>query len=143
MNMPISAKPPLLAIGISPERYSHRLIKETREFVVNVPPKDLVKQVVFCGSVSGREHDKFEGAGLTPIQASKVKPPLIKECVSHLECKLVAEYRCGDHTLFVGEVVAAHVNEGYLKEGELDVLKAQPISHRGRYYFTPRLIFEA
>jgi len=143
MNMPISAKPPLLVIGVSPKRYSHQLIKETGEFVVNVPPKNLVKQVVFCGTVSGREHNKFKETGLTPISASRVKPPLIMECISHLECKVVADYKCGDHALFLGEVVAAHINEEYLKEGELDVLKAQPISHRGRCYFAPNLIFEA
>ncbi|KYH42465.1 MAG: protein of DIM6/NTAB family [Candidatus Bathyarchaeota archaeon B63] len=143
MNMPISAKPPLIAIGVSPRRYSHRLIEETGEFVVNVPPKGLVKQVILCGTISGREHEKFEEAGLTPIAASKVKPPLIKECISHMECRVAAEYKCGDHTLFIGEVVATHINEGYLKGGELDVLKAEPPSHRGRYYFTPHLIFKA
>ena len=142
MYMPISSNPPLLTIGVSPRRHSHRLIKEMREFVVNVPPNDLVKQVVLCGSVSGRDHNKFEEAGLTPIPASKVKSPLIKECVSNLECKVVASYECGDHTLFVGEVVAAHVDEGMLKE-TLDVLKAQPISHRGNCYFTPKLIYKA
>lgn len=143
MNMHISAKPPLLVIGVSPKRCSHRLLKETGEFVVNVPSKDLVKQVIFCGTVSGRDHNKFKEAGLTPIPASKVKPPLIKECISHIECKVVADYKCGDHTLFLGKVVAAHINEGYLREGELDVLKAQPLSRRGRYYFTPHLIFNA
>lgn len=142
MYMPISSNPPLLTIGVSPKRYSYGLIKETREFVVNVPSKDLVKQAVFCGSVSGRDHNKFEEAGLNPIPASKVKPPLIKECVSNLECKVVASYECGDHTLFVGEVVAAHVDEGMLKE-TLDVLKAQPISHKGDRYFTPKLIYKA
>lgn len=142
MYMPISSNPPLLTIGVSPKRYSHGLIKETREFVVNVPSKDLVKQSVLCGSVSGRDHNKFEEAGLTPIPASKVKPPSIKECVSNLECKVVASYECGDHTLFVGEVVAAHADEGMLKE-TLDVLKAQPISHKGDCYFTPKLIHKA
>jgi len=142
MYMPISSNPPLLTIGVSPRRHSHRLIEETKEFVVNVPSKGLVRQTVFCGEVSGRDHDKFEEAGLTPIPASKVKPPLIKECVSNLECKVVASYECGDHTLFVGEVVAAHVDEGMLKE-TLDVLRAQPISHKGNCYFIPKLIYKA
>ena len=142
MYMPISSNPPLLAIGVSPRRHSHRLIEEMKEFVVNVPSKDLVKQTVFCGEVSGRDRDKFREAGLTPISASMVKPPLIGECVSNLECKVVASYGCGDHTLFVGEVVAAHVDEHTLKE-TLDVLKAQPISHKGEYYFTPKLIYKS
>ena len=140
--MPISHSPPLITIGVSPRRYSHKLIEETREFVVNVPNQDLVEQTDFCGSASGRETDKFEETKLTPAPADKVKPPLIEECVSNLECKVVASYECGDHTLYVGEVVAAHVAEGMLKE-TLDVAKAKTLSHKGAYYFIPEQIYKA
>ena len=142
MYMPISFNPPLVVIGVSPRRYSHKLIMDTGEFVVNVPTRDIVKQTIYCGTVSGREHDKFEETGLTPIPASRVKPPLIKECVSCLECKVVAHYTCGDHTLFVGEILAAHVKKGMMKE-TLDIPKAQTISHKGPYYFVPHLIYKA
>jgi flavin reductase (DIM6/NTAB) family NADH-FMN oxidoreductase RutF len=74
MYMPVSSSPPLVAIAVSPKRYSHQLIAETGEFVVNVPTKEIVKQTILCGTVSGREHDKFVEAGLHPMQASKVKP---------------------------------------------------------------------
>lgn len=141
MYMPISHNPPLVTIGVSPRRYSHKLIEETREFVVNVPSQDLVEQTVFCGSASGRNVDKFKEASLTPAPAQKVKPPLIKECVSNVECKVVASYECGDHTLYVGEVIAAHVNEGMLKE-TLNVAKARTISHKGDYYFIPQQIYK-
>jgi len=141
MYMPISHEPPLIVIGVSPRRYSHQLIIETAQFVVNVPTEDIVEQTVFCGTVSGRTHDKFKEAGLTPVPANMVKPPLIKECVSSLECKVTAKYTCGDHTLFVGEVVAAHVKKGMLKD-TLDALKAQTISHKGPYYFVPKLIYQ-
>jgi len=141
MYMPISSSPPLVAIGVSPRRYSHGLISETGEFIVNVPTKEIVKEVIYCGSVSGREHDKFKETGLTPIPASLVKPPMIKECVSNIECRVAASYTCGDHTLFLGEVVSAHVKEGLLKE-TLDVLTAQTISHKGPYYFAPELIYK-
>jgi len=139
MYMSISNTPPMIVIGVSPRRYSHQLIEATGEFVINVPSKDLVEQAEVCGSVSGRNHDKFEEAKMTPMPARVVKPPLIMECVSHLECKVVASYVCGDHTLFVGEVVAAHVDEGLLKE-TLDVLEAKTISHKGGIYFIPKVV---
>ena len=101
MYMPISSRPPPIAIGVSPRRYSHKLISETGPFVVNVPTKEVVKEVIHCGSVSGRERDMFKETRLTAIPASTVKPPLIKECVSNLECRLVASYECGDHTLLL------------------------------------------
>lgn len=142
MYMPISTKPPLLAIGVSPRRYSHRLIKDAGEFVINVPPMRLIRQVVVCGEASGRDGDKFRLTGLTPRPAKKVRPPLIEECVSHLECKVVRSYRAGDHTLFIGRVVAAKVEDGMM-DNVLDVTKAKTIMHKGGRYFTPKLFYKA
>jgi len=142
MYMPISTKPPLLAIGVSPRRYSHRLIKDAGEFVINVPPMRLIRQVVLCGESSGRDRDKFKLTGLTPKPSKKVRPPLIEECVSHLECKVVRSYRAGDHTLFLGRVVGAKVEDGMMDDA-LDVMKAKTIIHKGGSYFTPKLFYRA
>ena len=110
--MPVSGNPPLVAISVSPRRHSHALIEETKEFVVNIPTMDILDKTVFCGTTSGRKHDKFKETGLTPLPGKKVKVPLIKECVGHLECKLHSQFTAGDHTIFVGEIVEAHVNKG-------------------------------
>jgi flavin reductase (DIM6/NTAB) family NADH-FMN oxidoreductase RutF len=142
MYMPISHNPPLVAIGVSPKRYSHKLIQKTKEFVINVPSKDLVKQTILCGSVSGRKIDKIKETKLTLKPAKKVKPLLINECISNLECKNVASYLCGDHTLFIGEVIAAHVEKELLKK-TLDIVKAKTLSHKGGHYFIPKFIYEA
>lgn len=136
MYMPISFDPPLVCIGISPKRHSHRLIEETGEFVVNVPSIDLEEEMHFCGTKSGRDYDKFKETGLTPVPASKVRPPLIKECYGHLECKVVQSYVCGDHTLFVGEVIAARADDDVLDGERLDVLKARPIVQKNHIYYT-------
>ena len=139
MYMSISRNPPLIAIGISPKRYSHKIIKETKEFVINVPSKNLIKETIFCGQVSGKNHDKFVSTKLKIIPGDIVKPPLIADCFSHLECKVVANYVCGDHTLFVGEVVVAKVNDGVFRE-TLDILKVNPLIYKGNKYFIPQLI---
>jgi flavin reductase (DIM6/NTAB) family NADH-FMN oxidoreductase RutF len=136
MYMPISHDPRLVCIGVSPKRYSHHLIAESGEFVVNIPSLDLEEEIVFCGTKSGREVDKFIETGLTPIPAKMVNPPLIKECFGHLECKVVQTYTCGDHTLFVGKVVAASVDEDVLTEGNLDLIKAKPIVQKNHVYYT-------
>ena len=86
--IPTSINPPLVAVSIAPKRHSHILIEETKEFVINIPTVKILKETLFCGRVSGRGHDKFKEAGFTPLPAKKVKPPIIKECVAHLECKL-------------------------------------------------------
>jgi flavin reductase (DIM6/NTAB) family NADH-FMN oxidoreductase RutF len=136
--MPTSFDPPLIAISVGERRYSHELIEGCGEFVVNIPPQAILKKVQLCGKRSGRTVNKFAEAGLTSLASKKVKPPKIKECVAHLECKLVGKLRTGDHTIFVGEVVAASADERAFNEGEkimaLEIFK--PIFHLGGPYFS-------
>jgi flavin reductase (DIM6/NTAB) family NADH-FMN oxidoreductase RutF len=120
----------MVVISIAPKRCSHRLIEETGEFVLNVPTMKLAKKSLFCGRTSGNKVDKFKETKLTPIAAKKVKSPMIKECVAHLECKLVQKITTGDHTLFVGEVVAAYVNKGVFTE-TFNAEKVKPLFHMG------------
>jgi flavin reductase (DIM6/NTAB) family NADH-FMN oxidoreductase RutF len=136
MYMPLSHTPPLVCIGIAPRRYSHDLIARSGEFVVNIPSIDLVHEMHFCGTKSGRDLDKFTATALTPIPARTVGSPLINECIGHLECRVVQTHSCGDHTLFVGKVLAASVDESVLTDGNFDPLKAKPIVQKNHIYFT-------
>ena len=128
--MPTSINPPLVAISIAPKRHSHKLIEETKEFVVNIPPVKILKETLFCGRRSGRNYDKFKEAGLTPSPAKKVKPPIIKECVAHLECKLHSQFSAGDHTIFVGEIVEAYADKEVFTN-KYDLEKVKMIFHLG------------
>ena len=125
---PVSFDPPLVAISISPERHSYGMIRETGEFVINIPTMDLVKETLFCGRRSGKQHDKFKETGLTPLPSKRVKPPIIKECVAHVECKLLKQMTVGDHEILVGEVLAAYANEGFFNDG-YNLHKVSPIFH--------------
>jgi flavin reductase (DIM6/NTAB) family NADH-FMN oxidoreductase RutF len=129
--MPISRHPPLLLIGIAPQRYSHTLIIELKEFVVNLPTMDIIKETLFCGRRTGRKHDKFAETGLTPMPAKMVRPPIIKECVAHLECKLHQQIAMGNYTLFVGKVLTAYVNEGVFLNRKFNLEKVKLIYHMG------------
>lgn len=128
--MPTSINPPLVAISIAPKRYSHTLIEQTREFVVNIPTMKILKETLFCGRRSGRNYNKFKEAGLTPLPAKRVKPSIIKECVAHLECKLRSQFSAGDHTIFVGEIVEAYANKEVFTN-KYDLEKAKMIFHLG------------
>lgn len=129
-SMPTSFDPPLVAISVSPKRYSHKLIEQTGEFVVNVPTIEIARKTLFCGRVSGRKRDKFKEAPLTALPAKKVQAPLIAECVANLECKLVQKVVTGDHTVFIGEIVAAHVNEGVFDD-KFSISKVHLVYHLG------------
>lgn len=129
-SMPASILPPMVAIGIAPGRYSHQLIEETKEFVVNIPTMDFLKETLLCGRITGREYDKFKEARLTPLPAKMVQPPIIKECVAHLECKLRQQISTGDHTIFIGDVLMTYANEGVFVR-RLDLKRVKPIYHMG------------
>jgi len=128
--------PPTIGIAIRPGRYSYKLIKETQEFVVNIPNLDLVKETDLCGIISGKDKDKFKETGLTKVSASRVKPPLIKECPVNIECKLKQILNLGAHDLFLGEVVAVHYDEEILDEnGNVDYGRARPfVFNQGEYW---------
>lgn len=126
----ISVKQPVIVgIAIRPVTYSHFLIRNSGEFVVNLTTAELVEKVDRCGNSSGKGGiDKFKEFGLTPLPSKHVKPPLIEECVVNLECKVKDFQTIGDHDLFFGEVVAMHIDEdktddqGKIKWDQIDLL---------------------
>jgi len=116
---------PIFVVYVRPSRYTYRLIEQTNAFTVNVPTPKLQEAVSFCGSVSGREHDKFKEMGLTAVAAKHVPAPLIEECPIQFECVVVHKndvipkelteeiqagaYPKGDfHRCYFGEILACY-----------------------------------
>lgn len=138
----IASDPPMLSISVSPLRYSHRIIHETREFVVNLPTERLVWATDWCGVKSGRDHDKFATLGLTAAPAQKVKAPLIAECPVNIECKVTQIVNLGSHDLFIAKVEAVDVDEELLTTGgRLNLTKAGLFAYvHGEYWNLKRPI---
>ncbi len=135
--IPVSIKPSLLCMSIGPTRYSYGLIQNTGEFVVNVASYEIVQQALYCGRRSGRQVDKFAVTGLTPMPAQYVQPPIIAECLAHLECRLEKVVEAGDHNLVIGKVLAAYARQDVLRDdGLYDLTRAHPLFHVGRNRFT-------
>jgi len=132
----VCSKPPILSISIRPSRYSHKIISQAGDFVINIPSQDLLKEVDLCGVVSGRDKDKFELCKLTKIGSSVVHSPMLKECPVNIECKLINTLNLGTHDMFMGMVVKVHADESVLdEEGNMDYSKAGPIVYnRGEYW---------
>jgi flavin reductase (DIM6/NTAB) family NADH-FMN oxidoreductase RutF len=120
----VCSEPPMVGISIRKSRFSHGIVKESKEFVINVPMRKILKETDFCGTKSGRNVDKFAETKLTPIKSSKVNAPLIKECPVNLECVVKQILELGTHDLFIGEIVETHIDSEYLdKSGNPDVGK--------------------
>lgn len=136
-HMPTSHLPMLVCISCANKHHSKRLISESGEFAVNIPTIDLLSEVVLCGTKSGRDIDKFKEAKFTQQPAQKIKPPLIKECIGHIECKVINTVPSGDHTIFIGEVIAAQAQQDIFDEcWKVDDKKAKLIYHLGGKFFT-------
>lgn len=140
-TLPVSFKPPLLAVSVSPRRFSYELIKAQGEFVINVPTSKLLDKVVLCGYTTGRDVDKFRQLGLTPGKAKAVDVPIVEECIAHLECKVFKEVEAGDHCLFIGEVVAAYADQDLLAVDDdgiplWNLERADVLLHVGGGFFT-------
>ena len=114
-----------ISIGSGPEetgpiayRQTYPFIKETREFAVNVPSKELAQAVVQIGTTHSGEVDKYKETGLTPLESKRIGPHLIGECIVNVECKVIQELVTGDHTIFVGEPLTILYNEDVFVDGK-------------------------
>lgn len=133
----INSNPPMVSISIRKERYSHALIKETGDFVINLTTRGLAFATDFCGVKSGRDIDKFEAMKLTAEKASIVSAPMIKESPLNMECIVKQVIELGSHDMFIAEVVATNVKEELLDEkGKLDLKKADLICYSHGEYFS-------
>ena len=111
--------PAIIGIALRKATYTHGLISKTMEFTVNFPTSAIIEIVDLIGTVSGRNGlDKFAEYGLTALKSDEVIPPIIDECPVNLECKALSITEVGDHDLFLGEVVAMHVDSDKLGENQ-------------------------
>ena len=108
---PLSFDPPLIGLAVHPSRHTHDMIKHSEEFALNVPSRELLHHCQYLGSMSGRDADKLELTKLPTFRARKVDAPLLEGCVGYIECGVEDALTLGDHTLFVGKVVAAQVEK--------------------------------
>lgn len=129
--MTSSASPPMIALAVAPQRYTHYNIKTREEFVVNLPTLGILDELWFCGTNTGEEVDKFDATGLTTGPSEVVEVPRVEECVTHLECRLNDSMETGDHTVFVGEVVHAVAEDAVIANGHLDLSVIKPLLHVG------------
>lgn len=132
----INTKPPMLYISIRPERLSYEYIKETMEFVVNLPGSNLVKAVDYCGVRSGKRNDKIKELGFTLSESSNISVPYIDECPINIECKVKDIIPLGTHDMFIAEVVGSHINEDLFDEdGKIHFENANMMAYCHGEYF--------
>ncbi len=135
-QMPVSKSPGLIALSIFNKGYSLELIKKSKIFCINLPDSSLLNKVRFCGSHSGRDINKFNATGLTPLKCKEINTFFIDECVAHIECSLSEVFDSGDHKIVIGKVVSSYIDELlFNKNCVIDLNRIQLIHHLGGNHF--------
>ncbi len=117
----VNSSPPMISAAIRSNRHSYKMIQESGEFTVNIPSAEQVEIADVCGTLSGKELDKFARFELTAMKGMLKNAPMIEECPISMECLLRKSLDLGSHTLFIGEVVSSYVDERVLdQKGKID-----------------------
>lgn len=133
---PLSIRPPLVGVCINQAHFTAELVKRSEQFGLSIPSFELLQQVQYCGSVSGRDVDKWAQTGLRQAEPHEIEVPLIEECIAHLECGVVRAVDITDHTLFIGQVLYAAAEEGIFSDRWLlEGRDAKPIHHLGGFWY--------
>lgn len=133
----ICSDPAMVSISVRPERYSHSIIEETGEFVINLVTNDLTYATDYCGVKSGRDVDKFKEMKLTPLPSQHIDAVGIEESPVNIECKVVDIKRLGSHDMFIAEVVGVTVDEKYMDEkNKFNLNDSELIAYSHGEYFT-------
>ena len=133
----VNSEPPMVSVSIRKSRYSHKLISETGEFVINLVSKSLCKPCDYCGVRSGADEDKFAKCGLTPVKAEGLEYAYaIKEAPVSISCKVKSVTELGSHDMFIGEIVAVTA-DSYLTDdkGRLCLDNAKLVAYNHGEYF--------
>ena len=132
----VCSDPAMTYISVRPSRYSHELIRENGEFVINLTTAKMLKAADFCGVKSGRDTDKFTETGLTLQPCQKVKVPMIEQSPLSLECRVTEIKTLGSHDMFLAQIVGVNVEDELLgRDGTFELEKSGLIAFcHGGYY---------
>jgi len=109
-TMIVSGEPPMMAIAVAKTHYSVEAITHSRCFTIAFPSSDMAEAALFFGSNSGRDIDKFAEFDCATEPAKEIDSLLLADAVANFECTFESQMVAGDHFIFVGKIVASHVN---------------------------------
>jgi flavin reductase (DIM6/NTAB) family NADH-FMN oxidoreductase RutF len=109
-TMIVSGVPPMMAIAVAKTHYSVETITHSKCFTIAFPSSEMADAALFFGSKSGRNTDKFAQFNCKLSPAKKIDSVLLADAVANFECVLESQTPVGDHIIFVGRIVASHIN---------------------------------
>ena len=141
-HMMLGFEPTTVGCYIWDQNDSREMIRRSKQCVINLPTAEMVDTVIDIGNSHARELsvDKFEQFKLTAVDATKVKAPMIGQCYANFECELADSKLLGRYSLFVFEVVRAHVaprpkypTTMHYRGGGVFMFSGKNVSYRKRF----------
>lgn len=139
----ICTNPPMCYISVRKERHSYELIRRSGEFAINITTEAMARATDWCGVRSGRDNNKWEAIGLTPMPTEHISAPIVGESPLSICCRLREVKELGSHDMFIADVVGIEADERYIdpETGKFSLDKARPIVYsHGEYYTLGELI---
>lgn len=132
----VCTRPPMTYISVRPERYSHDIIADSGEFVINLTTSAMCRETDLCGVKSGKDTDKFKLCGFHTAPAQKIAAPIIEECPINLECRVTESKLLGSHTMFLAEIIGINVDERFIdSKGKLNLQQCGLMAYAHGEYF--------
>lgn len=109
--MPVSLKPPMVAVALNNNSQSLDLLSHSKEFTLCSMPEKSKETAALIGATTGRLIDKVDEYNIALVKSRLVDAPLLKEALGSVECRVVQISSAGDHSVVIGEVVETHYPE--------------------------------
>lgn len=139
----VCTNPPMCYISVRKERHSYDIIRRTGEFAINLTTEALARATDWCGVRSGRDNNKWQTTGLTPMENEYISAPIIAESPLSICCKVRQIIELGSHDMFLADVVGILADKRYIdpETGKFSLDSAKPIVYsHGEYYTLGELI---
>lgn len=132
------SNPPCVAISVRKATHTYHALVEREAFTVNLGTEDFAGEASYFGKVSGKNENKFEKSGLTPIKSDFVDAPYIEEMPINIECKIIHTTEIGSHIQFIGQIVNVKLSDVIKDDGKPIIEQMKPIVYgvgdNNRYY---------
>lgn len=133
----ICSDPAMCYISVRPERYSYPLLVENMEFTINLTTKEMAFATDWVGVRSGKDFNKWQKTGLTPVEGEKVNSPTIEQSPLSIECRVKEIMRLGTHDMFIADVVNVRADSRFINNetGAFELEKAGLLAYSHGKYF--------
>lgn len=132
-SLRVSLEPFLMAVFVSYERETYRLISDSGEYGLSYCSDQQGKLAHIAGNMSLRDGNKFEKGDFVTFDSKFIKAPLIDGAISNFECRVIDEFKAGDHAAFIGEVLAGYYDDS----------KSPLVFHNGKFHHIGKRIMRS